>query len=206
MQEGRVIAPEEQAKAAPPCAECGKAAINDRLYAMGKVFHRRCFSCAHCRSEIGSRRFVEYDGEAYLEGCYHKLFGGTAPLEMQEGARSHSSQYAIIVPLDVQKLGRDGLQRFSERHTELLTSVRRTLREHGISSLNCFVFSNKQALSRPAVCLTLSLPDTVDVATRLPELLHEERVCAEWDHLLTSVHDSTASKGKEWWASITRSV
>ena len=36
-----------------------------RLFAMGNAYHRACFRCACCQSEIGDRRFVPHDGELW---------------------------------------------------------------------------------------------------------------------------------------------
>ena len=65
------------------CKACGEPALQGRVFAMGNVFHHACFRCACCHSEIGERRFVPYDGEPYLEGCYQKLFGALSG-QMQE--------------------------------------------------------------------------------------------------------------------------
>ena len=39
-----------------------------RLFAMGNAYHRACFRCACCQSEIGDRRFVPHDGEPWIHG------------------------------------------------------------------------------------------------------------------------------------------
>lgn len=63
---------------APRCYACGQTALAKRVYANGEVYHHDCFRCVHCRAVIGDRRFVIFDGEPYLDGCYHKLFGASA--------------------------------------------------------------------------------------------------------------------------------
>jgi hypothetical protein len=83
VHEGRTIAKEARAETAPLCAACGEPALEGRLFAMGKVFHDRCFKCVHCHAPIGDRRFVEFEGEPYLDGCYQKLFGYAAPETQQ---------------------------------------------------------------------------------------------------------------------------
>ena len=45
----------------------------------------------------------------------------------------------------------------------------------------------------------LSSSQTVEA---LPELLREERLCQQWEQLLSGVHDFNASKGNPWWNSL----
>eukprot|EP00965_Chrysotila_dentata_P196671 6177725-Pleurochrysis_carterae.AAC.6 len=44
-----------QDKAAPPCAGCGAPALSERLYALGRLFHRKCFVCAPSLADALSR-------------------------------------------------------------------------------------------------------------------------------------------------------
>ena len=55
---------------------------------------------------LAARRFVEFEGEPYLDGCYQKLFGAAAGPEMQSlVAGSTAVRYAIHVPLLMNAMG-----------------------------------------------------------------------------------------------------
>jgi hypothetical protein len=109
---------------APPC---------DRFH------HVHCFVCVHCKVQIGSRRFVALDGEPYLEGCYHKLFGGSAQADVQAAVGGVRRRYAIAVPLSLPSLGGEhGLPAFRASHHRLLGAARRELRERGVLDVHAF--------------------------------------------------------------------
>ena len=42
----------------------------------------------------------------------------------------------------------------------------------------------------------------LDALEALPEMLRQERLCQQWEQLVTGVHDTAASKGNPWWATI----
>lgn len=153
-----------------------------------------------CAATIGERRFVPYDGEPYLEGCYQKLFGALAGAEMQELQQGDTQRYAVHVPLSMQ-LGPGGLVAFATKHVELFPSVRRLLRERGVTDAQAFLFT-PPAVGKPSLCLCLTLPIALEPKEALPELLRQERLCQQWEQLVAGVHDVAASKGNPWWATI----
>lgn len=57
------------------CAGCntsvddGKTAIAVR--ALGKQWHKECFTCMHCKHAIGSQ-FSSHEGKAYCDPCFEK--------------------------------------------------------------------------------------------------------------------------------------
>lgn len=114
IHQGRTYSEAGLKEASSTCAACGEAALTDRIFAMGKLYHKECFRCAHCRSEVGTRRFVEVDGEPYLDGCYQKVFGAAAGPEMQAAARGDVKRYAVHVPVAMTALGA-ALDAFTER-------------------------------------------------------------------------------------------
>lgn len=226
VHEGRTIAKEARAETAPLCAACGEPALEGRLFAMGKarrrnsapcsillraqlghgppprsaqVFHDRCFKCVHCHAPIGDRRFVEFEGEPYLDGCYQKLFGYAAP-ETQQLLQGERRRYAALVPL--QHLGKqDALERFRARHAELFPTVRRELRERGLTEVRAFVFA-PPAVTKPSLALHFVLPAEIDATDAFRQLLAEERHCAEWEQLVASNFDTSTARGRAWWESI----
>ena len=46
------------------------------------------------------------------------------------------------------------------------------------------------------------MPIALDALEALPEMLRQERLCQQWEQLVTGVHDTAASKGNPWWATI----
>lgn len=56
------------------CSACSKPIVGQVITALGRTWHPECFSCAHCRHELGTVNFFERDGQPYCEGCYHNLF------------------------------------------------------------------------------------------------------------------------------------
>lgn len=129
----------------------------------------QCFVCVHCKVQIGGRRFVALDGEPYLEGCYHKLFGGSAPADVQAAVGGVRRRYAIAVPLSLPSLGGEqALPAFRASHHRLLGSARRELRERGVLDVHAF-FS--VALSgMPMLLLGLSFRDDADAQVGVPRV------------------------------------
>ena len=201
VREGLPVA--HGARQTPLCAECGEPADSDRLYAMGRFHHVACFVCVHCKARIGGRRFVVHDGEPYLESCFQKVFGEPAPHapSSHEGA-GERRHYAGMVPLSLDKLGGSaGLAAFSAQHQRLLPAARRALRDQiGFYDLHAFLLTSNA--SRPGLVLTLSCRDHVDARAELQAALGELAPCREWGALLTSVYDTTSSRGQPWWGSL----
>ena len=199
LHEGKPLSAAALRHTAPLCAGCGEPALKARLFAMGNAYHRACFRCACCRSEIGDRRFVPYDGEPYLEGCYQKLFG-TLSGPMQSLMQADTRRYAVHVPLSMQ-LGPGGLAHFAQKHSESFPAVRRQLRERGVTEAHAFLFQ-PPAVPKPVLCLTMTMPIELEAREALPEMLKEERQCQQWEQLVSGVHDAGQSKGNPWWATI----
>ncbi|CAF3229910.1 unnamed protein product [Rotaria socialis] len=58
------------------CPRCSKTVYSaEGVKAVGKSFHKRCYTCAHCKGGISGARFSEHNGELYDNNCYHRLFG-----------------------------------------------------------------------------------------------------------------------------------
>ncbi|UJR09195.1 hypothetical protein I4U23_013443 [Adineta vaga] len=58
------------------CPRCSKTVYSaEEVKAAGKSFHKRCYSCAHCKGSISGGRYSEHDGELYDNNCYQRLFG-----------------------------------------------------------------------------------------------------------------------------------
>ncbi|CAF1060445.1 unnamed protein product [Adineta steineri] len=58
------------------CPRCSKTVYSaEEVKAAGKSFHKRCYSCAHCKGSISGARYCEHDGELYDNNCYQRLFG-----------------------------------------------------------------------------------------------------------------------------------
>lgn len=197
LHEGRPVALAARERTAPRCHACGQPATSKRLYAHGAVYHHDCFRCVHCRLVIGDRRFVIFDAEPYLEGCYQKLFGASAGEAMRAQVHGAHRRFALTVPL-LSSLGPAGLQRFITKHEELLPSVRRMLREHGILHFSSFLFQ-PPAISKPALVLHMQIPATLDAEEALPLLLQADRIGQQWEQLIASVHDATSSRGRMWY-------
>ena len=165
---------------------------------------RSAFQCVHCRSIIGERRFVIFDTEPYLDGCYQKLFGASAGEAMRAQLHGALRRYALTVPL-LLSLGPAGLQRFITKHEELLPAVRRMLREHGIVQFGTFLFQ-PPAVSKPSLVLHMQIPATLDAEEALPQLLQADRIGQQWEQLVASVHDAASARGKEWYANIVQEL
>lgn len=127
----------------------------------GRFHHSKCFVCVHCKAHIGERRFVVLDGEPYLEGCYHKVFGGSAPAEMQAAVSGVRRRYAIAVPLSLSNLGGEqGLPRFLAAHKRLMAAAKRGLRERGVLDVHSFLSTAISGL--PMLLLSLTFRDDAD--------------------------------------------
>lgn len=179
LHQGQAVSPSEFERGSPLCAVCGKPAPSDRVYARGRFMHTGCFKCAHCGQLIGNRRFVEFDGEPYLEGCYHKLFGASAAPEMKHFSRRELKSYAISISLNQAELGGpNGVRRFAEAHAKLLREVAPRLRELGVVELRCFHFAPK-----PVLMLSFAVNDESD-PRELFATLGTQPGCEEWDRML----------------------
>lgn len=204
LHEGRPVAPESRLLTAARCHACAEPAVANRVYAHGCVYHSECFKCVHCRAVIGERKFVVFDGEPYLDGCYQKLFGSSAGEVMRHQVHGPLHRYALTVPLLI-SLGPSGLASFVRSHEELLPAVRRLLRESGIVQFGTFLFQ-PPAVSKPSLVMHMLLPATLEAERALPALLQADRVGQQWDQLIASVHDAPASRGNPWWATITAAI
>ncbi|XP_053734107.1 PDZ and LIM domain protein 5b isoform X1 [Synchiropus splendidus] len=61
----------------PMCNKCNNVIRGPFLVAMGMSWHPEEFNCAHCRSSLTDRGFVEEKGQVYCEGCYEQFFAPT---------------------------------------------------------------------------------------------------------------------------------
>ncbi|CAF3229928.1 unnamed protein product [Rotaria socialis] len=58
------------------CPRCSKTVYSaEEVKAVGKSFHKRCYTCANCKGTISGAHFSERDGELYDNKCYQRLFG-----------------------------------------------------------------------------------------------------------------------------------
>lgn len=58
------------------CPRCSKTVYSaEEVKAIGKSFHKRCYTCANCKSSINAGRYSEHEGEIYDNNCYQRLFG-----------------------------------------------------------------------------------------------------------------------------------
>ncbi|CAF3571257.1 unnamed protein product [Adineta steineri] len=58
------------------CPRCSKTVYSaEEVKAAGKSFHKRCYSCAHCKGSISGAHYCVHDGELYDNNCYQRLFG-----------------------------------------------------------------------------------------------------------------------------------
>ncbi len=199
LHEGKPLARASKLKTAPLCHACGEPAVSGRVYADGHVYHKGCFRCVHCREVIGERKFVVFDGEPYLDGCYQKLFGASAGEHARALVHAERRPYAVHVPL-LLSLGTSGLAAFSARHAELFPQVRRLLREQGVHDARAFLFA-PPAVSKPSLTICLSIPSLLQAEDALPSVMRD-RVGQQWDQLLQSVHDAPASKNNPWWSTL----
>ena len=204
LHEGQPVAPDARLVTAPRCHACGEAAVVGRVYAHGCVYHDECFRCVHCRVLIGERKYVVFDGEPYLDGCYQKLFGSSAGDAMRTQVHGAKRRYAISVPL-LLSLGASALNDFRSKHEEMLPAVRRLVREAGIVELTSFLFQ-PPAVSKPSLLLSMLIPATLEADEALPGLLAADRVGQQWQDLLTGAHDAAAVRGRPWWENITKEL
>lgn len=54
---------------AEKCYGCSRGIAGEYIDAMGRKYHRRCFTCVVCGKGVASR-FVPHDGEPYCDGCF----------------------------------------------------------------------------------------------------------------------------------------
>lgn len=60
------------------CANCPDIVYaNERVEAVGKVFHRLCFKCASCRRLLDRGTACDHKREIFCQNCYTKNFGST---------------------------------------------------------------------------------------------------------------------------------
>lgn len=204
LVDGKPIADAARRLRAARCGGCGEPALNERVFALGKVWHRDCFRCVHSREVIGERRFVLHDDEPYLEGCYQKLFGASAEPETRARLAEESVRYALTMPL-LPQLGTAGLSQFSAKHAELLPHVRRALRLHGVTALQSFVFL-PPTLPKPSLMLTFTVPRSLDLRDALPDMLRSDRHTVAWEQHLSSGFDPALARGNPWYGAIAREI
>jgi hypothetical protein len=59
---------------APKCFKCEKAITIDCITSSGKLWHRACFSCFHCKEQFGSDPYLDHQGLPYHLSCYKSVF------------------------------------------------------------------------------------------------------------------------------------
>ncbi|CAH8864057.1 unnamed protein product [Trichobilharzia szidati] len=58
------------------CANCPDIVYaNERIDAVGKVFHRLCFKCADCQRLLDRGTACDHNREVFCQNCYTKNFG-----------------------------------------------------------------------------------------------------------------------------------
>jgi len=59
------------------CGRCGYAVYAaEQMLSRAKVWHKRCFCCAECKSSLDSTKVNDApDGEIYCRACYNRHFG-----------------------------------------------------------------------------------------------------------------------------------
>ncbi|RKO97800.1 hypothetical protein CXG81DRAFT_12473 [Caulochytrium protostelioides] len=55
----------------PQCARCGEGVSADSVAAIGKVWHRRCFTCVDCDCAFPSKTFYVSDGQPTCRRDFH---------------------------------------------------------------------------------------------------------------------------------------
>mmetsp|Transcript_37065 Transcript_37065/g.68429 ORF Transcript_37065/g.68429 Transcript_37065/m.68429 type:complete len:281 (-) Transcript_37065:208-1050(-) len=61
---------------APKCPRCSKSVYKaEEVKAMGKSWHKSCFTCAACRKGLSSTNVCDAKGEVWCRACYGKNFG-----------------------------------------------------------------------------------------------------------------------------------
>ncbi|KAJ8287265.1 hypothetical protein GJAV_G00049570 [Gymnothorax javanicus] len=58
----------------PLCGHCNKLIRGPFLVALGKSWHPEEFVCAHCRTSLAERGFMQEQGGVYCERCYEEFF------------------------------------------------------------------------------------------------------------------------------------
>ena len=93
--------------------------------------------------------------------------------------------------------GRGGLASLLERHEQLLPDVRRALRPQGVTQLQSFYLGAQP--TRPALCLSMLVPDTTDVKEMICDAARTDRSVREWEQLLSAVYDAGAVRNAAWY-------
>ncbi|TNN13349.1 Cysteine and glycine-rich protein isoform 2 [Schistosoma japonicum] len=58
------------------CANCPDIVYaNERIDAVGKVFHRLCFKCTDCQRLLDRGSACDHNREVFCQNCYTKNFG-----------------------------------------------------------------------------------------------------------------------------------
>jgi len=153
----------------PQCAACAQPADVDPVAALGAVYHRSCFVCAHCKATLSGAVFVEHEGTPYCEADYYALFGGRVAEKRSLPERSH----AFLL-----HMRRETLRLFAGAHAELWHEVRRELREEGVKNAQAHLFADGTLL------LTCELDEARDAESALTAIFERNRYCAQWDALL----------------------
>ncbi|CAA0826755.1 LIM domain-containing protein WLIM1 [Striga hermonthica] len=70
------------------CEACEKTVyLVDQLTADGKVYHRACFRCHHCKGTLKLSNYCSYEGVLYCKPHFNQLFKMTGSLDKSfEGA------------------------------------------------------------------------------------------------------------------------
>jgi len=62
-------APGEQRIQKGVCAVCRQTMVGEMMSVGGKTYHVKCFSCAKCKREIGTKPYFEVNGQNVCESC-----------------------------------------------------------------------------------------------------------------------------------------
>ncbi|RYQ93781.1 hypothetical protein Ahy_B09g100020 isoform B [Arachis hypogaea] len=64
------------------CMACDKTVyLVDKLTADGRIFHKACFRCHHCRSTLKLSNYCSFEGVLYCRPHYDQLFKRTGSLD-----------------------------------------------------------------------------------------------------------------------------
>ncbi|WOK92048.1 LIM domain-containing protein [Canna indica] len=76
------------------CLACEKTVyLVDQLTADGRIYHRACFRCHHCKGTLKFSNYSSIDGVLYCKPHYDQLFKITGSLESFEGTpKSNKSE------------------------------------------------------------------------------------------------------------------
>jgi DNA-directed RNA polymerase subunit RPC12/RpoP len=55
------------------CAKCGRDVEDTVTTAMGKHYHKNCFTCNNCGQQLGNSFVVSKDGRPTCSGCATKV-------------------------------------------------------------------------------------------------------------------------------------